>query len=215
MADDVNTTTGNTTTGGAATAVAEKPADEGVSRDMRALAAEALAPVTKAGKKKDKKKKEEDDDLEYEVEFATPFGKIEFEFEPLSKKQKKDAQKKERAERDAAKAAAKAAKLAEKRALKGDAVSSGGGRGGTLLIALIIFGIVAAAVIIAVWLFARPGEDEDAIPAEFRADDATDPEPVAPQGFVGRVKNAVRAGKQASRDAQAEQQRKFEQMSGR
>lgn len=219
MAEDVITTSSDSN-GGRATALAERPADEAAKRDMRALAAEALAPAPTPAKgkgKKNKKKQDDDDDLEYEVEFATPFGKIEFEFEPLTKKQKKDEQKKVRAEREAAKAAEKAAKLAEKRALKGD--SGGGGRGTGLLIGLIIVAIVAAAIVIAVWLFARPGEDEDAIPAQFRADDAPEAEPVAPQGFVARMKNraqsAVRAGKQASRDAQAEQQRKFEQMSGR
>jgi hypothetical protein len=201
MADDIRSTSND------GAAVADPP-----GRDERAIAAIAEAPASLDEKKTKKRKKDEDDDIEYEVEFATPFGKIEFEFEPLSKKQKKDQQRKARAEREAQKAAAKMAKLAE----KGVQSKPGGGRGNGLLIALVIFGIIAATIALAVWLFARPSEEEDAIPAEFRAEDAPTPEP---QGFVakmrGRAREAVTAGRRASREAQNEQQKKFEEMTGR
>jgi hypothetical protein len=153
--------------------------------------------------------KKQDEDLEYEVEFATPFGNLEFEFEPLQKKEKKDKERKEKAEREAAQKALKAAERAAQ-------TSDSGGRGliGTLLIIFIVLGVLGAITAVAYWLFARPGEDEDeAVPPEL----AYEPQP-SPQGFVararGRVQDALRAGRQASRDAQREQREKFEQMSG-
>lgn len=156
------------------------------------------------------KKKKQDEDLEYEVEFATPFGKLEFEFEPLTKKQKKDRERKEKAEREAAKKSARAAERAVAD------VRERGGRGlfGTLLIILLVMALIGTIIAVAYWLFARPGEDEeDAVPPEF----AQEPPPAA-QGFVertrSRLRDAVRAGRQASREAQREQREKFEQMSG-
>jgi hypothetical protein len=75
---------------------------------------------------------------------------------------------------------------------------------------LIVMGLILVAVAVAVWLFARPGQ-EDEVPAEFR----NDLEP-APQGFVAsarrRVGDAVRAGRRASREVQDEQQRKYEEL---
>ena len=196
---------------GTATAVADRPDVEDA----------APTPPTADGKKKRKKKKDDDDDLEYEVEFATPFGKLEFEFEPLDKKAKKDAERKAKAERAreaaAAKKAMELAKAAE-RASKSERGTGGGGPS-RLLITLLVIGIVGGAIIIAYWLFARPGaDDEDAIPPEFANKDIVDePEPVA-QGFVararGRVSDAIRAGRRASRDAQREQREKFERMTG-
>ncbi len=209
MASDVQSTSSSTAAVAEPAAVAEGPEADAPGRDERALAAGAKPPA-KLDDKRHKKSKNnnDDDDIEYEVEFATPFGKIEFEFEPLSKKQKKDEQRKARAERDAAKAVARAAKLAEQGATQS-------GRGHGLLIALVIFAVVASIVALAIWLFARPGDD-DVIPAEFRADDAPAPEP---QGFVGkmrgRAREAVSAGRKASREAQDEQLRKFEEMTGR
>ena len=69
-----------------------------------------------------------------------------------------------------------------------------------------------------IWLFARPGEDEqDAVPPEFRNEDA--PAEPAPLGFAAkarqRISHAVRAGRQASREAQAEQERKFQDLTGK
>jgi hypothetical protein len=174
--------------------------------------------------KKSKNKKDRDPD-EYEVEFETPFGKLEFEFEPKSTKERKDREKREKQAADAAKAAEKqrkkdekqAAKL-EKKGLLGAAEAPAPKRGSNLLPILIIFAIIAAAVIVAVWLFARPGDaDPDRVPEEFLNDAPVEPEP-APQGFVAkaqaRVRDAVRAGKQASRDTQREQQKKFEDLTG-
>ena len=191
--------------------VADTPAPPSNGRDERALAAASALPAP-AEEKRKKGKKKDDDDLEYEVEFATPFGKIEFEFEPTDKKEKKDRERKAKAEKDAARVAAKAAKLAEKQGKR--EAKTGGGHG--WLVAFVIFGIIAAAVVIAIWLFARPGED-DAIPAEYLDPDAV-PEP-EPQGFVARtrarVTDAVRSGRSASREAQDEQRRKFEEATGR
>jgi hypothetical protein len=181
-----------TTTNGSATGVADPPQVDEIS----------LPPTQDRGKKGKK-----DDDLEYEVEFATPFGKLEFEFEPTSKKEKKDRERKAKAERDAArKKAVELAKRAERE-------STSGGGGGRLLPTLLVIGIIVAAVIAAYWLFARPEEDLDAVPPEF----ANEPQP-APQGFVGRaqsrIRDAVRAGRSASREAQREQREKFERMTG-
>jgi hypothetical protein len=184
---------------GAATAVADRPATEDV----------APAPSKDDGKKKRKKKDE--DDLEYEVEFATPFGKLEFEFEPLDKKAKKDADRKAKAERAAAKKAMALAKAAERAPKAGGSTGGGPSR---LLVTLLVIGVIGGAIIIAYWLFARPGEEEnEVIPPEF----ANAPEPVA-QGFAARARSrlseAIRAGRKASRDAQREQREKFERMTG-
>ncbi len=170
--------------------------------------ADALAPPSGDKKRKDKRKKDEDDDLEYEVEFATPFGKLEFEFEPLAKKEKKDSARRAKAERDAAKKALNAAEKASQQ-------SGGGGFFGKFMLALLVLGLVGAAIAAAYWLFARPGEeDADAIPPEF----ANEPQQVT-QSFVARARSrigsAISAGRQASREAQREQREKFDQMTGR
>jgi hypothetical protein len=159
------------------------------------------------------KQKKQNDDLDYEVEFATPFGKLEFEFEPVRKKEKKDRERKEKAEREAAK---KALKAAERAAARSAESNERGGRGifGTLMIIVLVLALIGAVIALAYWLFARPGEeeDDDAVPPEF----AQEPQPAA--GLVarirGRARDALRAGRQASREAQREQREKFEQMSG-
>jgi hypothetical protein len=147
---------------------------------------------------------EKDEGVEYEFEFATPFGNIEFEFEPQSTRDRKAAERKVQAERRAAKKAAEAARRAAARQQKS-------GRGGRLLIVLLVIAIVGAAIIVAYWLFARPEETDDGVPAEF----ANEPQP-APQGFVARarkrVEDAVRAGRKASRDAQREEREKYERL---
>jgi hypothetical protein len=172
-----------------------------------------------------KKNKKDKDPDEYEIEFETPFGKLEFEFEPKSTKERKDREKREKQAADAAKAAEKQRKKDEKRAanlekkgLIGAVEAPQSKRGGSILPILIIFAVIAAAVIVAIWLFARPGdEDPDRVPEEFLNDAPVEPAPV-PQGFVAkaqaRVRDAVRAGKQASRDTQREQQKKFEDLTG-
>jgi hypothetical protein len=161
------------------------------------------------GEKK-RKKKSDDEDIDYEVEFATPFGKLEFEFEPLGKKEKKDRERKAKAERDAAK---KSREAAEKALAHSYNDSGGGGLLGKLLIVLLVLGVIAAVIGIAYWLFARPGEDDNVIPEEFADEPAR-----ARQGFVakarGRVSDAIGAGRQASREAQREQREKFEQATG-
>ena len=184
-----------TTMNGAATAVADRPDSDD---DQAKPPSEP-----ERGKKKGKK---DDEDLEYEVEFATPFGKLEFEFEPLSKKEKKDRERKAKAERDTAKKAARIAKLAEREPKNGGGVNK-------LLVTLLVIGLIGAAIAAAYWLFARPDEDEDVIPPEF----ANEPQP-APQGVVARararINTAIRSGRQASREAQREQREKFERMTG-
>ena len=193
-------------TNGAIT-VADRPQDT----------APAVLDQAKRGKKS--KKSNADDDFGYDVDFETPFGKMEFAIEPASVKARKDEERREKAESDAAKAAAKAAKQAEKQLKKGKPEQIIVQRGGSKLVPiLLIFLLVAGAVALAIWLFARPGaEDQDAVPQEFRKDDApVEPEP---QGFVAkaqqRIGQAVRAGRQASREAQAEQDQKFKDLTGK
>ncbi len=202
--------------------------DEAITSDPAVAVAERpeanTAPVAidPPAKPEKKGKAAKEDDVEYEVEFETPFGKIEFELEPLETKERRDQARREKAERDAAKIAAKAARKAEQRLRSGKpeqiAVSTGGGS--KLVPMLLIFLLVAGAVALAIWLFARPGtEDEDAIPPEFRNTDddaATEPEPL---GFAAkaqhRISNAIHAGRQASREAQSEQERRFEDLTGK
>ena len=163
-------------------------------------------------KAKKRKKKDEDDDLEREIEFETPFGKIELEFEPTSKKKKKDRERREKAEREAAKAAEKARQqLAEQQS---KAARSGGGGGGKLLIVLLVIGLIGATIAVAWWLFARPAEELDEVPEQLRV--APEPEPQGALAKVrARVRDAVRAGKQASSETQREQQARYEQITGR
>ncbi len=187
-----------TATNGAATAVADRPHAD----DDAASPSSGPERGTKKGKK-------DDDDLEYEVEFATPFGKLEFEFEPLSKKEKKSRDRKAKAERDAVKKTAQIARLAER-------APKGGGGANKLLVTLLVIALVGAAIAVAYWLFARPDDEaDDVIPPEF----ANEPQPT-PQGVVarvrGRIDTAIRSGRQASRETQREQREKFERMtSGR
>ncbi len=202
--------------------------DEAVTIDPAVAVAERPEPdavpvaIDPSAKPEKKGKAAKEDDVEYEVEFETPFGKIEFELEPLETKERRDRARREKADREAAKAAAKAAKKTEQRLRSGkpeQLVASTGG-GSKLVPILLIFLLVAGAVALAIWLFARPGaEDEDAIPLEFRnteEDAAAEPEPL---GFAAkaqhRVRNAIHAGRQASRDAQSEQERRFEDLTGK
>jgi hypothetical protein len=191
-----------------AIAVAERPAPA------------PATPASGASAQKKRKKSKDEEEFGYDVDFETPFGKIEFALEPASVKERKDRERRERAERDAAKAAARAAKKAEKQVKRGDAeqqlaVSAGGSK---LVPVILIFLLVAGVVALAIWLFARPGDEKpDAVPAEFRNDDAAaEPEP---QGFAAkaqqRIRNAVHAGRQASREAQAEQERRFQDLTGK
>ncbi|MBI5289148.1 MAG: hypothetical protein HY873_09275 [Chloroflexi bacterium] len=165
--------------------------------------------------RKSKKKKDEGDDLEYEWEFETPFGKLELELEPKARKEEKERQKREKQERDAAKQAAKLAKKAERAAKRGAVAAAAGEivvvKRSNLVPVLVVFAIVVAAVAIAFWLFARPGEEEDEIPPELRSDESLAAAASQPQGPAARIRQALRAGRQASREAQAEQQRRFEE----
>jgi hypothetical protein len=195
-------------------AVAERPDDAPV-------AVEPLQP-----EKKSKKKSKDDEDLDYEVNFETPFGKIEFELEPSASKERKDREKREKrekSERDAAKAAAKLAKKAQKQLADAKPeqqiiIQKGGSK---LVPILVIFLLVAGAVALAIWLFARPGEqDQDVVPPEFRnTDDEAPAESEPPQGFAAkaqhRLRTAIHAGRQASREAQSEQERKFQDLTGK
>jgi hypothetical protein len=198
-------------------------ADNEVARDDGAVAvaerpkldAKAIKALEKDAKKAAKRRKDSD---EYEIEFATPFGKIEFELEPTSSKKRKDDEKRAKAERDEAKVALKAEKAAAKLAKKhgGEAVPVVIQRGGSkLLPILLIFAILAAVVVLAIWLFARPGEEEaDVVPPEFLNEEAAAVAP--PQGFVAqarqRIHDAVHAGRKASREAQEEQEQRFQGM---
>jgi len=201
--------------------MAEDEATSSVAVAERPEIAPPPAPVeAKAGKnKKSNKDKEQskDDDLEREIEFSTPFGKIGFEFEPTSSKQKREERQREKERAHAEKAAAKAAKkaarqLEERGAAAVEATRKGGG---TLLPVLIVLGLIVAAVIVAFWLFARPGAETEEVPEQYRNPEL---EPVveAPQDFVTtarqRIGQALRAGKQASREAQKEQERCFQDL---
>ncbi len=200
MAQDEASTSGTS-------AVADRP------QDSAAVAIDEAKP----GKKNTKSNA--DDDFGYDIDFETPFGKLEFAVEPASVKARKDQERRDKAESDAAKSAAKVAKQAEKQLKRGKlepvAVQSGGSK---LVPILLILLLVAGVIALAIWLFARPGEAEpDAVPAQFRNDAApADPEP---QGFVAnarqRIRHAVRAGRQASREAQAEQEQKFQDLTGK
>ncbi len=162
-----------------------------------------------------------DDEPEHELGFMTPFGKLELEFEPTPKKEERDRKKREQAERDAAKAAAAAAKRAEQEAEDAkkrpaskqvDVVAKSGGGAGKLIIIVAVIGLIAAAVGVAVWLFARKPEDLESVPPEYRAVEL-EPEP---EGFVPkmrqRLRHALREGQQASREAQLEQQQRYEDL---
>ena len=194
--------------------------DESTTNDVAVVDRPEDAPATIALPATKRKKSNDDDDFGYDVDFETPFGKIEFALEPSSVKERKDLERREKAEKDRAKADAKAAKKTEALLKKSNGqqqiiMREGGSK---LVPILLIFLLVAGAVALAIWLFARPGEPEqDAIPVEFLNDEAQ-PAP-APQGFAAvaqsRIRSAVRAGRQASREAQAEQDRKFQDLTGK
>ncbi|MBF6599862.1 MAG: hypothetical protein IVW36_05065 [Dehalococcoidia bacterium] len=166
-----------------------------------------------------KKQHDDDDAAEHEIEFMTPFGKLELELEPTAKKQERDRKKREKAERQAAKAEAEAARRAEQEAAHARAgtraqevVVKGGGGMGKLLVILAVFGLIAAAAGVAVWLFAREPAELERVPPEYRAVELAD-EP-EPQGLMAKVRHrlrrALREGQRASRDAQIEQQQRYE-----
>ena len=165
--------------------------------------------------RKERKQQEQDEAPEYALGFDTPFGSLDIEVEPQSNKEKRELRKREQAEAAAAKAAARAAAKAAKRAAKHPKPESES-RGHGLLIAFVIFAVIAGAIALAFWLFARPGEEEpEVVPEEFRNPEM---EPVAaePQsalsGLQARVRQAIRAGRKASREAQQEQEKRFRQM---
>ena len=134
-------------------------------------ASASATPASGASAQKKRKKSKDEEEFGYDVDFETPFGKIEFALEPSAVKERKDRERREKADRDAAKAAARAAKKAEKQLKRGNAEQQiAAGRGGSKLVPiLLVFLLVAGAVALAIWLFARPGDEEpDAVPAEFR-----------------------------------------------
>ena len=154
--------------------------------------------------------KPESKDLDYEVELNTPFGIVELEFEPRAKKERKDRERREKAERKAAeKAAALAAKQTANEAAK---AQKSGSLLRSLVIALVVIALVAGAIALVTWLFARPGEEDEDVPDELRAA----AQEAAPQGPIARiksrVKDAVRQGRKASREAQREQQQRYREM---
>lgn len=194
-------------------------AEEAPMQEADVAVMERFEITPPAGKKR-KNKKQKDDPIEHEIEFSTPFGRLEFELEPTDAKQKRDERKREKQQADNERARAKAAKKDAKRRDKaGMAVAevlAPRKSGSTLIPVLIIFGLIIAAIALAVWLFARPGDEaEDAIPDEFRNPEAV-PAVAEPQGFAAkaqqRIRQAVRAGKQASREAQAEQEKRFQDL---
>lgn len=162
-----------------------------------------------------RKHRDHDEAAEHEVELMTPFGKLELEFEPTPKKEERDRKKRDKAEREAARAARReAAKKRGKAAAATTVIEKRGGGHGTLLTVLVILGVLAVAVGVAVWLFARKPEEPESVPPEYRAPGG-EPEP-EPQGFVAkarqRLTHAVHAGQQASREAQVEQQQRYEDL---
>jgi hypothetical protein len=190
------------TSEGAAVGVLDRPeTDE--REDLKS------SQVNAKDEKRDKKKKgkKDDEDLDYEVEFQTPFGKLEFEFEPKSKKEQKDKERKAKAEKEAQKRAMQLAKKAEQ------AANAKSGKGGSnQLMILLIAGLIIGAIIAAYWLFARPGEpDVDAVPPEL----SNEPQPQTfTQRARARMRDALRAGRSASREAQDEQHERYENLTG-
>ena len=144
---------------------------------------------------------------EYEWEFETPFGKVEFEVQPKPLFDRKERQRKEKEEREAAKKA-----RAEKRRLERMGIPEGAEvvivKRSNWLPILAVFVLVVVAIAVAYWLFARPEEHDDEVPEELRIPDGV--AAVTPQqGIVGRIKNAVREGRKASKQAQDEQMQRF------
>ena len=160
----------------------------------------------------DAAKAKEGEDLDYEIELNTPFGIVELEFEPRAKRDRKERARKERAERKAAeRAALKAKQRAEKEARKG--------RGGSVLLILLVIALIAGAVALAIWLFARPGEeDEEAVPDYLASPLKGSPAEQPKNAFErarARIRDAIHQGRKASRDAQREQEQRFREMTGR
>jgi len=168
-----------------------------------------------------RKRKDEQEDPEHEFELMTPFGKLELEFEPTSRKerreQKKRAKEQAAAEKEAAKQQAKALKQQAKKGVEkvreeAQAHARKGGAKGKIALILLAIALVGGAIALAYWLFARTPEDLDKVPEEYRADEVER----EPEGFVAkarqRMRHAVRAGQRASRDAQLEQQQRYEEM---
>ncbi|HEX5480220.1 MAG TPA: hypothetical protein VFY79_10925 [Dehalococcoidia bacterium] len=167
--------------------------------------------------------KDDEEDADHEIEFSTPFGRFELEFEPRSKKERRDRKKREQRERDAAKKAAdlalKARQQAEQALTKreGGKDKKGGGLLGKLVLALVIFALIGGAIAVAYWLFGRRPEELEAenVPPEYRAVDV-EIASVEPAGFVPkireRLRRAVRAGRRASMEAQMEQQARYEDL---
>jgi hypothetical protein len=188
-----------------------------LEREDEAPAEAAIAEAPAPGAPPAKAKHKDDNELEYEWELETPFGKLELELEPRSRKEDKERRKREKQERDAAKQAGKLAKKAERAARSAAKKGAASGevvvvRRGNLAPVLVVFAIIVTAIAIAYWLFARPGaEEEDQIPPELRTDESLAAAAREPEGIAGRLRRAIRAGRQASREAQAEQQRRFEE----
>jgi hypothetical protein len=170
-----------------------------------------VAPKTEVKEKKRKKKDGDDSDLERELEFVTPFGKLELEFEPTEKKQKKDRERREKTEREAAKAAERAQRKLAKQAEKS---ARGRGGGSRLLLILLVIGLIGAAIAIAWWLFARPSEELEQVPEELRVQPEPEPHGAVAR-FRDRIRHAVREGQRASAETQREQLRRFEDATGR
>jgi Fe2+ transport system protein FeoA len=150
---------------------------------------------------------------EYEFEFETPFGKIEFEVQPKPLFDRKEKQRKEKEEREAAKKA-----RAEKRRLQAMGIPEGAEvvivKRSNWLPILTIFVLIVVAIAVAYWLFGRPEEHEDEVPAEFLAGDpnaaiAAATNDAQPKGIVARLKHALREGRHASKEAQDEQMQRF------
>ena len=150
---------------------------------------------------------------EYEWEFETPFGKIEFEVEPKALFERKEQQRKEKAEREAARKA-----RAEERRLQRMGIPAGSEvvivKRSNWLPVLTVFVVVVIAISVAYWLFGRPEEYEDEVPAEFLANDQNDVMAAAatakqPKGIAARLKQALREGRHASKAAQDEQMQRY------
>jgi hypothetical protein len=150
----------------------------------------------------------QDEGFEYEAGFTTPFGRIELELEPRSRKERKDAARRERAAMEATKRAERAARLA---AEKAERAAARRGRAGGLLTVLLVVAVIGAIIAVAWWLFANPGEDEEdeRVPPHLREDEAA---PTRTGGLGARLKDALRAGRRASREAQEQERRRFEEL---
>ena len=84
---------------------------------------------------------------------------------------------------------------------------------------LLVIALIAGAVALAIWLFARPGEeDEEAVPDYLASPLKGSPAEQPKNAFErarARIRDAIHQGRKASRDAQREQEQRFRRRASR